>query len=141
MSLVLARVSPHRVPGHLVRPFKEWFDFYLLENLVHRFLKYSTNHLGVGRSCWSDIIFPRSNGFKSVRPEILLLLRDNLRFTFSLLLIFFNPLIFVNPVHKLAHIGNSFASQGFRPCSLGRPILKVLMATSSKLLSILLYIS
>ena len=119
MSLVLmvlaleARVSPHRIPSHLVRLFKEWFIFYLLENSVHRFLKYSTNHLGVGRSCWSDIIFPRSNGIKSVRPEILLLLRDNLRFTFSLLLIFFNPLVFVNPVHKLAHTGNMFASQGF----------------------------
>ena len=119
MSLVLmvlaieARVSPRRFPGHLVRPFKEWFIFYFLKNSVHRFSKYNTNHLSISRSCWSDIIFPRSNGIKSIRPEIPILLRDNLRFTFSLLLIFLNPLVFINLVHKLEHIGNKFASQGF----------------------------
>ena len=139
MSLVLmvltieARVSPRRVPGHFVRPFKEWFIFYLLENLMHWFLKYNTNHLGVGRSCWSDIIFLRSNGFKSIQPKIPSLLRDNLRFTFYLLLIFLNPLVFINLIRKLVHTGNRFTSQGSpSPCSLGRPTLKVLMATSSK---------
>ena len=119
MSLVLmvlaieARVSPRRVPDHLVPPFEEWFVFYLLKNSVHRFSKYSTNHLGIGRSYWSDIIFSRSNGIKLIRLEIPLLLRDNLHFTFSLLLIFFNPLVFINPIHKLAHTGNRFANQGF----------------------------
>ena len=119
MSLVLmvltieARVSPCRVPGHLVRPFKKWFVFDLIENLMHQLSKYSVNHLGVGRSCWYDIIFSRSNGIKSARPEIPPLLRDNICFIFSLLMIFLNPLVFINPVHKLAYIGNRFASQGF----------------------------
>ena len=119
MSLVLiiltieARVSPRKVSGHLVQPFKEWFIFYLLKNSMHRFSKYSVNHVGVGRSCWFDIVFPRSNGIESVRPEIPHLLRENLHFTFSLLLIFLNPLVFINPIHKLAHTGNKFANQGF----------------------------
>ena len=146
MSLVLmvlaieAWVSPCRVLGHLVWPFR--LVFYLLENSVHWFSKHSINHLGVGRSWWSDVIFPRSNGIKLVRPEIPPLVRDNLRFTFSLLLIFLKPLVFINLVHKLAHGGNRFSSQGFlNPCSLGRPNLNVLMTTFSKSPSISLYIS
>ena len=107
---------------------------------MHRFSKYHVNHVGVGRSCRSDIIFPRSNGIDSFRPEIPHLLRDNLRFTFSLLLIFFNPFVFINPIHKLAHTGNRFTSH-LNPCSLGRPTLKMLMTTSSKSPSISLYIS
>ena len=43
---------------------------------------------------------------KSVRPEIPPLLRDNFRFTFSKLLVFFNPLILVNLVHELAQVGD-----------------------------------
>ena len=119
MSLVLmvltieAWVSPRRVSGHLVRPLKEWFVFYLLENSMHRFSKYNVNHLGIGRSYWSDIIFLRSNDIKSIQPKIPSLLRDNLHFTFYLLLIFLNPLVFIIPVHKLAYTGNRFVSQGF----------------------------
>ena len=78
---------------------------------MHQFSKYSVNHLGVGRSCWFDIIFSRSSGIESVQPEISHLLRDNLRFTFFLLLIFLNSLVFINPVHKLTHTGNRFTSQ------------------------------
>ena len=119
MSLVLmvltieAWVSPRRVSGHLVRPLKEWFVFYLLENSMHRFSKYNVNHLGIGRSYLSDIIFLRSNDIKSIQPKIPSLLRDNLHFTFYLLLIFLNPLVFIIPVHKLAYTGNRFVSQGF----------------------------
>ena len=109
---------------------------------MHRFLKYNVNHLGVGRSCQSNIIFSRSSGIELVRPKIPYLLRDNLRFTFSLLLIFLNSLIFINSVHKLTHTSNRFTGQWFpQSCSLGRSILKVLMTTFSKSPSISLYIS
>ena len=77
---------------------------------MHQFSKYSVNHLGVGRSYRSNIIFSRSSGIESVQPEISPLLRDNLRFTFSLLLIFLNSLVFINPVHNLTHTGNRFTS-------------------------------
>ena len=119
MSLVLmvltieAWVSLRRVSGHLVRPFKEWFIFYLLENSMHRFSKYSVNHLGIGRSCWSDIIFSRLSGIESVRPEIPPFLKDNLRFAFSLLLILLNSFVFINPIYKLTHTGNRFTNQWF----------------------------
>ena len=43
---------------------------------------------------------------KLVRPEVPPLLRDNLCFTFTQLLVFFNPFIFVNLVHELAQTGD-----------------------------------
>ena len=61
MSLVLmvlaieAQVSPRRVPNHLVRPFKEWFVFYLLKNLE---LLYLIVHLLVPiRVCFQGFTF------------------------------------------------------------------------------------
>ena len=147
MSLVLmllaieAWVSSCRVTGHLVWPFKEWIVFYLLENSVHRFSKYNTNHLGVDRFCWSDIIFPRSNSIKSVRPEIPLVLRDNLHFTFSLLLIFFNSLVFIiRSISRHILVKGLPVKDFLSSCSLGRSTLKVLMATPLKSPSISLYI-
>ena len=80
---------------------------------MHRFSKYSVNHVGIGRSYRSDIVFPRSNVIESVQTEIPYLLRENHRFTFSLLLIFLNPLVFINLIHKLAHTSNKFANQRF----------------------------
>ena len=43
---------------------------------------------------------------KSVRPEVPPLLRDNLRFAFSRLLVFFDSLVLVDSVHDLAHTGD-----------------------------------
>ena len=109
---------------------------------MHRFLKYSVNHLGVGRSCQSDIIFSRSSGIKSVRPEISPFLRDNLRFAFSLLLILLNSFVFINPIHKLTHTGNRFTSQWFPQSMLVREAdLESADGHISKSPSISLYIS
>ena len=43
---------------------------------------------------------------KLVRPEVPPLLRDNLCFTFTQFLVFFNPFILVDPVHELAQAGD-----------------------------------
>ena len=43
-------VSSQGVPNHLVWPFEEWFIFYFLQNLVHRFSEHCIDHLSVGRS-------------------------------------------------------------------------------------------
>ena len=45
-----------------------------------------------------------------VRLEIPPLLRDNLRFTFPLLLVFLNPLVLINPIYELTYTSNRFAS-------------------------------
>ena len=79
---------------------------------MHRFSEYSINHLDVGRPWLSGVIFLRSVIIEPVRPEIPPLLRDSLHFTFSLLLVFLNPLVLINPIHELAHTDYSFASQG-----------------------------
>ena len=43
---------------------------------------------------------------KSIRPEVPPLLKDNLCFTFSQLLVLFDPFILVDPVHELAQVGD-----------------------------------
>ena len=78
----------------------------------------------------------------SVRPEIPALLKDNLSLPLPLLLVFLNPFILINSVHELAYTGTGFLVNDFlKPYSVGRPTLKVLMATSSKSPSISLNIS
>ena len=65
--------------------------------------EHSIDRLRVGRSgllCkvspWSVIVI------KPIHPEVPPILRDNLRFTFTQLLVFFNPFILVDLVHELA---------------------------------------
>ena len=135
-------IAPHRISCHLIWPFKERLILNLFQYLAHWLSEHSINCLSIGKpwlpsevSSWSVVIV-------SVRFEIPPLLRDNLSVTFPLLLVFLNPLVLINPVYELAHTSNRFAHQRLlKLCSVGRPTLKVLMATSSKSPSISLYIS
>ena len=119
VSLVLmvlaikALVTPHRVSSHLVWPFEERFILYLLQNLMHRFSEHNINHLSVGRPKLPCKISLRSVIIVSVRPEIPHLLRDNFSLSFTLLLVFLNPFVLINSIHKLKHTSNRFASQRF----------------------------
>ena len=62
--------------------------------------EYSIDSLRVDRSELPCKAFPwLVIVVKLVRPEVLPLLRDNLCFTFTQLLVFFNPFIFVDPAH------------------------------------------
>ena len=54
-------------------------------------------------SPWSVIVI------KPVRLKVPPLLRDNLCFTFTQLLVFFNPFILVDSVHKLAQAGDKLS--------------------------------
>ena len=105
-----ALFAPHGVSSHLIRPFKKWLVLNLLENLMYRFSEHCINCLGVGRPGLSSLISLRLVIVESVRPEIPPFLRDNLRFTFPLLLVFLDLLVFINPVHELTHTGNMLAS-------------------------------
>ena len=70
-------------------------------------LEHSINYLRVGRSRLPCKVSPRSIVvIKSVQPEVPPLLRDNLCFTFTQLLVFFNPFILVDLVHELAQAGD-----------------------------------
>ena len=95
---------------------------------MHWFSKYYINCLGIGRPCLPRKIPP--------------LLRDNLSLPIPLLLVFLDPFILINLVHELAYTGASFPIKDFlKLCSVGRPTLKVLMASSLKSPSISLNIS
>ena len=70
--------------------------------------------LRTGRSRLLYVVSPRSVVVaKTVRPEVLPLLRDNLHFTLTQLLVLFNLLILVNSVYELAQASDRFPSQGF----------------------------
>ena len=103
-------VASQRVSTYSVWPLKVWLVFYLLQNWMHGFSEHSVNYL---RSC--KLILPSKIPYGSVivvtvRPEIPHLLRDDLALSLTLLLVLFNLLILVNPIHKLAYTDNRFPS-------------------------------
>ena len=79
--------------GHL----KNDSFFYLLQNLMHWILEHSIDYLRVGRCELSCKVSPRSVvAIKSVRPEVPPLLRDNLCFTFTQLLVFSSTFLYLS---------------------------------------------
>ena len=68
---------------------------------MHWFLEYCINDLGVSRPGLSSKISSGPVVIESVQLEIPPLLRDNLSLFITQMLIFLNPFIFVNTVHKL----------------------------------------
>ena len=137
---IKALIMLQRVSCHLVWPFEERLILNLLQNLKYRFSEHRINHLGTGRPRLPNKVLSRSVVIVSVRLKISTLLRDNLRLPRPLLLVFLNPLILINSIHELAYTGSKFPSQRL-PQAIGRPTLKVLMATLSKSPSISLNIS
>ena len=108
---VKALVAPQKVFTHSVQSFEVWLDFYLLQNLMHRFTKHSIDHL---RSCGSRLPNKIPSGsviFVTVRSEIPPLLRDNLTLSLAFLLVLFNPLTLVNPIHELVYTDDRFPNQ------------------------------
>ena len=78
---------------------------------MHRFTKHSIDHL---RSCGPKLPdkFPSGSViFVTVQPEIPPLLRDNLTLSLAFLLVLFNPLTLVNPIHELVYTDDRFPSQ------------------------------
>ena len=118
VSLVLmvlaikALVTPHGVSNHHVWVFEERLILNLLQNLMHRFSENRINHLSISRP-WlpSKVSLRPVVVIVPVRPKIPHLLRDNLSFSFPLLLVFLNPLVLINLVHELVHTGDRLASQ------------------------------
>ena len=118
--IMKALIVSHEVSSHLIWPLKEWLILNVLKNLVHWFLEHHVNHLSIGGSRLPNIISPRPIIIVLVWLEIPPLLRDNLSFPLPLLLVFLNPLIFINLVHELAYTDSRFPSQRFPQAMLGR---------------------
>ena len=86
---------------------------------MHWLSEHSINCLNVGSSGLPSKVSPWSVIIVSIRPEISPLVRDNLSLTFTLLLVFLNSFILVNPIHELTHTSDKFTSQGFPQTVLG----------------------
>ena len=117
---VKALIALHRVASHLIWSFKEWLILDFLQNLVYWFSKHRVNHLSIGRPQLPSKVSPRPVIVVSVRPKIPPLLRDNLSLPLSLLLVFLDPHILINLVHKLTYIACRFPSQRLPQTMLGR---------------------
>ena len=116
---IKALITRHKISCHLIRPFEERLVFNLLQNLLYWFSKHSINHLGVSRSQLPNKFFPSSVVIVSIQLEIPPLLRDHLSLSFPLQLVFFDPFVLVNSIHKLANTSNRLTSQRFPQIMLG----------------------
>ena len=92
-------VMLHRISCHLIHPPEERLVFNLLQDLLYWLSKYSINRLGVGRPRLSNKVSPRSVVLDLIRPEILHLLRDHLRLSFPLQLVFLYSPVLINSIH------------------------------------------
>ena len=111
--VIEALVAPQRVPSHLVWPFEVWLVLDLFQDLMHWFSKHNVNHLRSRRSRLSSKIFSGPIIIVFVRPEILHLLKDNLTFPLALLLVFLDPLVLINTIHKPTNTLHQLLGQGF----------------------------
>ena len=113
LMAIKAVIAPHGISCHLIWPCEERLILNLFQYLAHWFSEHSINCLRVGSSELPSKVFPLSVIIVSIRPEIPLLLRDNLSLTFTLLLVFINSFILVNLIHELTYTGDRFTGQGF----------------------------
>ena len=115
-----ALVVSHGVSSHLVWPFEVRLILDLFQDLMYWFSKHRVNHL---RSCRPRLLgkIPSASIIVvSVRLEVPSLLRDNISLSLPLLLVFLNPFVLFNLVHKLAYTGSRFPSQKLPQTMLGK---------------------
>ena len=106
-----ALVTPHGVFLHLVWPFKVQVTLNFFQDLMHRLLEHSANHLSSRRSRLPSKISSRSIAVVSIRHKIPSILWDHLSFPFPLLLVLFDLFILVNAIHELTYIPNGLPYQ------------------------------
>ena len=121
MVLVMkALVVPYGISFHLVWSFKVWLILNLLQDLMYWLSELHVNHLRSRKPRLSSKIPSRPIIIVSVRPKIPHILRDNLSLSFPLLLVFLNPLVFVNTIHKPTHTPYRLLGQGLSQIMFGR---------------------
>ena len=111
-------VAPHGVSSHLVWPFEVWLILDLLQDLMCWLLEHRVNHLRSHRPKLHSKIPLGPVIIVSIQPEIPHVLRDNLSLSLPLLLVFLNPLVLVNMVHKPMHTTYQLLGQGLSPIML-----------------------
>ena len=99
--IMKALITPHWVFPHLIWPFKKWLILDLFQNLVHQFLEYFINCLGIGRPCLPSKIPPRS--IVSLMKDICLSNQSTMRPTYPMLHIQ-PPLLYY--IEQKTHLNN-----------------------------------
>ena len=114
-----ALVAPQGVSSHFVWLFEVWLVLDFLQDLIHWFSEHNLNYLSSRRSRLSRKIPLGSVVVVLVRPEILPLLKDNLAFSLILLLVFLDPFVLINAIHKSMNTLDRFLGQGLSQNMLG----------------------
>ena len=135
-------IALHRVSNHLIQPLEEWPILDFLQNLMYQFFEYSVTFcvlvdpycpvkslLGLLLLYWSDL---KSLPFWGITFSF----PFPYRWSSSTLLY-----LSIRSISCRTLVTGLPIKDFLKPCSVGRPLLNVLMATSSKLSSISLYIS
>ena len=113
-------VVPHRVSSHLIWSFKVKLILDLLQDLMYLLSKHRVNHLRSRRPRFPSKIPSGSVIVVSVQPKVPHVLRDNLSFSFPLLLVLLNPFVFINTTHKSMYIPYRLLGQGLSQIMLSR---------------------
>jgi len=87
---------------------------------MYLLLEYRVNHLRSRRPKLPSKIPSGPALIVSVRPEIPSVLRDNLSLSLPLLLVFLDPLVFINAIHKPTYTLYRLLGQGLSQIVLGR---------------------
>ena len=107
-----ALVVPQRISSHFVWPFEIWLILDLLQNLMHWFSEHSVNHPRSHRPRLSSKIPSGSVIVVYVQPKIPHLRGDNLTLPLALLLVFLDPFILINTIHKPTNTPHQLLGQG-----------------------------
>ena len=114
-----ALVAPQEVSSHFVWPFEVWLVLDLFQDLMHWFSEHNVNHLRSHGSRLSRKIPLGSIVVVSIRHEIPSFLRDNIAFSLTLQLVFLDPLVLINAIHKLTNTSDRLLGQGLSQIMFG----------------------
>ena len=100
MKVKLRFIGP---PSILFGHLKYSLFLIFFKDLMHRLTERRVDYLSDSRLRLPSKVFPRPVIIVFIRPKIPHILRDNLRISFPLLLVFLDPFILINMIHKPMH--------------------------------------
>ena len=128
-----ALIALHRDSFHFIWPFKVWFIVNLFQDLMHWFPKHCANHLWStwpwlpSKSLWGRLLLYLSN-LKSF-------LSWGITLAFHFLCCWYSSTCLYSSIRSISQhtlLIGFLVNDFLKSCLVGRPTLKVLMATSSK---------
>ena len=113
-------VVPHGVSFHLIWSFEIWLILDLLQDLIYWLSEHHVYHLRSRRPRLPSKIPSGPITIIYVRFEIPPVPKDNFSLSLPLLLVFLDPLVLINMIHKSTHTPYRLLGQGLSQIMLNR---------------------